>query len=62
MKATALYRTASALLALAAAGNTYGVVRFWQAGGALNSMPFPEDHRVSYGPVLLALGTKPGWA
>lgn len=62
MKATALYRTASALLALAAAGNTYGVVRFWQAGGALNSMPLPEDHRVSYGPVLLALGTKPGWA
>ena len=56
MKATALYRTASALLALAAAGNTYGVVRFWQAGGALNSMPLPEDHRVSYGPMLLALG------
>jgi hypothetical protein len=56
MKATVLYRTASTLLVLAAAGNTYGVVRFWQAGGALNSMPLPEDHRVSYGPVLLALG------
>jgi hypothetical protein len=56
MKETVLYRTASTLLVLAAAGNTYGVVRFWQAGGALNSMPLPEDHRVSYGPVLLALG------
>ena len=56
MKATALYRTASILLVLAAAGNTYAVVRFWRAGGALNSMPLPEDHRVTYGPVVLALG------
>lgn len=56
MKAAALYRTASILLVVAAAGNTYGVVRFWQAGGAMNSMPLPEDHRVSYGPVLLVLG------
>jgi len=56
MNATALYRTASILLVVAAAGNTYGIVRFWQAGGALNSMPLPEDHRVSYGPVVLALG------
>jgi hypothetical protein len=56
MKATALYRAAGILLVVAAAGNTYGVVRFWQAGGALNSMALPEDHRVSYGPVLLALG------
>ena len=56
MNATALYRTASTLLVVAAAGNTYAVVRFWQAGGALNSVPLPEDHRVSYGPVLLALG------
>src|SRR5438552_17959445 len=56
MRATALYRTSGALLILAAAGNTFAFVRFWQAGGALNSMPLPEDHRVSYGPVLLALG------
>jgi hypothetical protein len=56
MNATALYRTASILLMVAAAGNTFGVVRFWQAGGALNSVPLPEDHRVSYGPVVLALG------
>ena len=56
MNATSLYRTASTLLVVAAAGNTYGVVRFWQAGGALNSVPLPEDHRVSYGPVVLALG------
>lgn len=56
MKASALYRTAGILLLLAAAGNTYGVVRFWLAGGALNSVPLPEDHRVSYGPVVLVLG------
>jgi hypothetical protein len=56
MNATALYKTASTLLVVAAAGNTYGIVRFWQAGGALNSMPLPEDHRISYGPVVLALG------
>ena len=56
MNATTLYRTASALLGMAAAGNTYAVVRFWQAGGALNSTPLPEDHRVTYGPVVLALG------
>jgi ABC-type Na+ efflux pump permease subunit len=56
MKATALYRTASILLIVAAAGNTYAVVRFWQAGGATNGLPLPEDHRLSYGPVVLALG------
>ena len=56
MKATALYRTASILLFVAAAGNTYAVVRFWQAAGAMNPVPLPEDHRLSYGPVVLALG------
>jgi len=56
MKASAPYRSASFLLVLAAAGNTYAVERFWRAGGAMNSMPLPEDHRVSYGPLLLALG------
>jgi|SRR5579862_1417865 len=56
MKATGPYKTASILLVVAAAGNTYGVVRFWQAGGALNMTPLPEDHRVAYGPVLMALG------
>ena len=56
MNATALYRAASTLLVVAAAGNTYGIVRFWQAGGALNLVPLPEDHRVSYGPVVFALG------
>ena len=34
MKATVLYRMASILLFVPAAGNTYGVVRFWQAAGA----------------------------
>ena len=47
MKATALYRTASILLFVAAAGNTYAVVRFWQAAGAMNSVPLPEDHRLT---------------
>jgi|SRR6185503_17310601 len=56
MHATALYRTASSLLLVAAAGNTFAVGRFWQSGGALNSMPLPEDRRVTYGPVVLALG------
>ena len=56
MKATALYRTVGILLFVAAAGNTYAVVRFWQAAGAMNTAPLPEDHRLSYGPVLLALG------
>jgi len=56
MKATVLYRTASILLIVAAAGNTYAVVRFWQAAGAMNTVPLPEDHRLSYGPVVLALG------
>jgi hypothetical protein len=56
MKARALYRTASILLVLAAAGNTFAVVKFWQAGGAMNTTPLPEDHRLAYGPVLLALG------
>jgi hypothetical protein len=56
MEATSLYRTASILLVVAAAGNTYGVVRFWQAGGAMNSVPLPEDHRVLFGPVVLVLG------
>jgi hypothetical protein len=56
MKPAALYRTASVLLFVAAAGNTYAVVRFWQAGGAMNAVPLPQDHRLSYGPVVLALG------
>jgi hypothetical protein len=56
VKAIALYRTAGALLVIAAVGNTYGIVRFWMAGGAMNSAPLPEDHRISYGSVVLALG------
>jgi hypothetical protein len=56
MTATPLYRTAGILLLVAAAGNTFAVVRFWQSGGAMNRVPLPEDHRVFYGPVLLSLG------
>jgi hypothetical protein len=36
MKATALYRIASALLLVAAAGNTYGFVNFWRAAGPMS--------------------------
>ena len=56
MKATALYRTASILLFVAAAGNTYAVVRFWQAAGAMNTVPLPADRRLTYGPVILWQG------
>ena len=56
MKATALYKTASVLLVLAAAGNTYGLVRLWQVAGAMNSVRFPLGHtNLSYAQVVLGL-------
>jgi hypothetical protein len=55
-ESVALYRSASFLLVLAAAENSFAVERFWRTGGAMNSRPLPENHRVSYGPVLFALG------
>jgi len=44
MKATALYRTASGLLFLWAAGNTYGLLMFWHVGyGSLSGHPKPAN-------------------
>jgi hypothetical protein len=56
MKATALYKTASVLLVVAAAGNSYGLVRFWQVAGAMNPVRFPQGHtNLSYAQVVLGL-------
>jgi hypothetical protein len=56
MKATALYRTASILLTVVAAGNTYGLLRFWKVAGAMNPVRFPAGHSdVSYAQVVLGL-------
>jgi len=54
MKATALYRVAAVLLFVAALGNTYGVVRFWQVAGSMNAVRFPVGHSgFSYAQVVL---------
>jgi hypothetical protein len=54
MKATKLYRTASGLLFLWAAGNTYGLLMFWHAAGSMNPVRFPVGHSgFSYAQVVL---------
>jgi hypothetical protein len=54
MKATKFYRTASGLLFLWAAGNTYGVLMFWHAAGSMNPVRFPVGHSgFSYAQVVL---------
>jgi hypothetical protein len=54
MKATTLYRIASVLLFLWAAGNTYGLLMFWHAEGSLNPVRFPMGHSgFSYAQVVL---------
>jgi hypothetical protein len=54
MKATTLYRIASVLLFLWAAGNTYGLLMFWHAAGSLNPVRFPVGHSgFSYAQVVL---------
>jgi hypothetical protein len=56
MKATVLYRIASALLFVAAAGNTYGLLKFWQVAGSMNPVHFPVGHSgFSYAQVVLGL-------
>lgn len=56
MKATAFYRVASGLLLVAAAGNTYGLVQFWQHVGRMNPMRFPWGHsEFSYAQVVLGM-------
>lgn len=54
MKATKLYRTASVLLFLWAAGNTYGLLMFWRVAGSMNPVHFPVGHSgFSYAQVVL---------
>ena len=54
MKPTMLYRTASGLLFLWTAGNTYGVLMFWHAVGSMNPVHFPVGHSgFSYAQVVL---------
>jgi hypothetical protein len=54
MKATTLYRTASGLLFLWAAGNTYGLLMFWHAVRSMNPVRFPLGHSgFSYAQVVL---------
>ena len=56
MKATVLYRTAGVLLFLAAAGNTYGLLRFWLVAGPMPPVRFPIGHTgLSYAQVVLGL-------
>lgn len=56
MKATTLYRTGSALLVLAAVGNTYSLLRFWHVAGRMTPVRFPSGHAgYSYAQVVLAL-------
>ena len=54
MKATKLYRTASGLLVLWAAGNTYGLLMFWHVAGSMSPVPFPVGHTgLSYAQIVL---------
>lgn len=57
MKATVLYRTASILLVVAAAGHTYSLVRFWYEAGSMDPARFPFAHaHFTYAQVVLVLG------
>ena len=54
MKASRLYRTASGLLFLWAAGNTYGLLMFRHIAGSMNPVRFPVGHSgFSYAQVVL---------
>ena len=56
MKAILLYRIASVLLILVAAGNTYSLLRFWQVAGSMNPALFPLGHKgITYFQVVVAL-------
>jgi hypothetical protein len=56
MKPSVLYRIASVLILVAAAGNTYGLLRFWQAVGPMPPVHFPLGHSgFSYAQVVLGL-------
>ena len=57
MKATVLYRIASVLLFVAAAGNTYSLLRFWHDAGSMDPARFPFAHaHFTYAQVVLVLG------
>ena len=54
MKATTLYRIASGLLFLWAAGNTYGLLMFRHVAGSMDPVRFPSGHSgFSYAQVVL---------
>jgi hypothetical protein len=56
MKATALYRIASVLLFVIAAGNTYGVSRFRQLSESMNNVHFAVGHSgFTYAQFVVAL-------
>jgi hypothetical protein len=56
VKAILLYRIASVLLILVAAGNTYSLLRFWQVAGSMNPVLFPLGHTgITYFQVVVAL-------
>jgi len=56
MKATALYKTASILLAVAAVFNAYAFVRFWYVAGSMDPARFPFAHaRFTYAQVVVVL-------
>ena len=57
MKATVLYRIASVLLLVAAAGNTYSLLFFWHIAGRMSPVYVPVGHsRFSYAQTVLGLG------
>jgi hypothetical protein len=57
MKATNLYRIASGLLFVWAAGNVYGILNFWHVANGMNPVPFPVGHSgFSYAQVVLGCG------
>jgi hypothetical protein len=57
MKPTVLYRIASVLLIVCAAGNTYGLLRFWHVATSMSPVHFPVGHRpLTYAQVVLGLG------
>jgi hypothetical protein len=54
MKAPKLYRIASVLLFVWAAGNTYGLLNFWHVSRSMTPVRFPDGHSgVSYAQVVL---------
>src|SRR5271155_1357145 len=56
VKATTLFRIASVLLFVAAAGNTYGLLNFWHAARAIPPVRFPWGHAgFSWAQVVLGM-------